>query len=156
MDWSPETGSLDLTTLRDLYASKTLKPADVVRAVYRRINRFDHVWISQVPQADALARAAELERTGRGLPLYGIPFAVKDNIDVAGLPTTAACKEFARTPQRSATVVNRLTQAGAILIGKGAGGDQEHPAGRSERPLGAVPGGFHDSHRPLLKTWRTR
>ena len=90
----------------------------MVRAVYRRIDRFDHVWISQVPQADALARAAELERTGRGLPLYGIPFAVKDNIDVAGMPTTAACKEFARTPQRSATVVNRLTQAGAILIGK--------------------------------------
>ena len=118
MDWSPETGSLDLTTLGRLYASQTLKPADVVRAVYRRVDRFDHVWISRVPQADALARAAELERTGRGLPLYGIPFAVKDNIDVAGMPTTAACKEFARTPQRSATVVNRLTQAGAILIGK--------------------------------------
>ena len=52
------------------------------------------------------------------LPLYGLPFAVKDNIDVAGMPTTAACKEFAHTPAKSATVVNRLIQAGAILVGK--------------------------------------
>ena len=51
-------------------------------------------------------------------PLYGIPFAVKDNIDVAGLPTTCACPEFAYVAERSATVVERLEQAGAILIGK--------------------------------------
>ena len=120
MEWAPETGSLDFDTLGDLYASNALKPTDVVRAVYRRIDRFDHVWISQVPQAEALARAAELERTGRvpALPLYGLPFAVKDNIDVAGMPTTAACREFAHTPQTSATVVDRLIKAGAVLIGK--------------------------------------
>jgi allophanate hydrolase len=120
MDWPPETGSLDLTTLGALYASNSLTPTDVVRAVYRRIDRFDHVWISRVPQAEALARAAALERERgrRGLPLYGVPFAVKDNIDVAGMPTTAACREFAHTPQVTATVANRLTQAGAILVGK--------------------------------------
>ena len=59
-------------------------------------------------------RAPRRER----LPLYGIPFAVKDNIDVAGLPTTAACPAFAYVPERSAHVVERLEQAGAILIGK--------------------------------------
>ena len=51
-------------------------------------------------------------------PCSGIPFAVKDNIDVDGMPTTAACKEFARRPARSATVVDQLFQAGAILVGK--------------------------------------
>ena len=118
IDWSPETGSLDLGTLSRLYAAKMLKPSDVVRAVYRRLDRHDHVWISRVPLAEAVARAEEIERKDPALPLYGIPFAVKDNIDVAGMPTTAACKEFARRPARSATVVDRLIQAGAILVGK--------------------------------------
>jgi len=118
MDWSPESGSLDLATLKALYATRSLKPSDVIGAVYRRMDRFDHVWISRVPVAQALARAAELERNGRGRPLYGLPFAAKDNIDVAGMPTTAACKEFAQTPSRSATVVDRLIDAGAILVGK--------------------------------------
>jgi allophanate hydrolase len=118
MDWSPESGSLDLATLKQLYAAKSLKPTDVIRAVYKRLDRVDHVWISQTPMAQALSRATELERNGRDLPLYGLPFAVKDNIDVADMPTTAACKEFSRTPAKSATVVTRLIQAGAILIGK--------------------------------------
>ncbi len=118
IDWSPETGSLDLGTLSRLYAAKMLKPSDVVRAVYRRLDRHDHVWISRVALPEALARAEEIERQGPELPLYGSPFAVKDNIDVAGMATTAACKEFARRPARSATVVYRLIQAGAILVGK--------------------------------------
>ncbi|RZI83863.1 MAG: allophanate hydrolase [Rubrivivax sp.] len=64
-------------------------------------------------QLDALA-----DQDPAGLPLYGIPFAVKDNIDVAGLPTTAACPAFAYTPTTSATVVERLMKAGAIVVGK--------------------------------------
>ena len=52
------------------------------------------------------------------LPLYGVPVAVKDNIDVAGLPTTAACPAFAYMPQHDATVVAQLRAAGAIVIGK--------------------------------------
>ena len=52
------------------------------------------------------------------LPLYGVPFAIKDNIDLAGVPTTVACPAFAYVPQRSATVVQRLIDAGAIPIGK--------------------------------------
>ncbi len=71
-------------------------------------------WITLVDEETAVARA---ESAPRG-PLYGIPFAVKDNIDVAGLPTTCACPAFAYVPDRSATVVERLEAAGAILIGK--------------------------------------
>src|SRR4030095_5900346 len=55
---------------------------------------------------------------GPAEPLYGIPFAVKDNIDVAGLPTSCGCPEFAYVADRSAMVVERLEAAGAILVGK--------------------------------------
>ncbi|GIJ55844.1 allophanate hydrolase [Virgisporangium aurantiacum] len=79
----------------------------------------DTVWITR---ADALAAADDLPRRwpdpANRPPLYGIPFSVKDNIDVAGLPTTAACPDFAYTPTRSAPLVDRLLHAGAILVGK--------------------------------------
>jgi allophanate hydrolase len=77
----------------------------------------DGVWISTVPAEDLLRRAAELDAAGP-LPLRGLPFAVKDNIDVAGLATTAACSSFAYVPKRSAPVVQRLLDAGALLVGK--------------------------------------
>ena len=72
------------------------------------------------PKAEALADRSGAARTkgAAGKPLYGVPFVVKDNIDVAGLPTTAACPAFAYTPERSAFVVERLERAGAIVIGK--------------------------------------
>ena len=109
-------GSLDLCTLRALYAGAAATPQDVVREVYRRIKAKGVApdWISLVPEATALARAAQAPRG----PLFGIPFAVKDNIDVRGMETTCACPGFAYMAQRSATVVERLEAAGAILIGK--------------------------------------
>jgi allophanate hydrolase len=79
------------------------------------------VWISLVSQQALTARIARIERLrreGKCLPLFGIPFAVKDNIDVAGLPTTAACPDFAYIPEKSAHVVERLEEAGAVLVGK--------------------------------------
>ena len=78
----------------------------------------DKVWIHRVPDAELLARAAELEKRGpEGLPLYGIPFAIKDNIDLAGHPTTAACPDFRYVAGESADVVRRLIAAGAIALG---------------------------------------
>jgi allophanate hydrolase len=77
------------------------------------------LWIARLDDAAILARAAELEAEGpRGRPLWGRSFAVKDNIDVAGLPTTAACPDFAYTPDTSAFAVQRVLDAGALLIGK--------------------------------------
>jgi allophanate hydrolase len=77
------------------------------------------IWIARVPDAALLARARELEEEGpRGRPLWGLPVAVKDNIDVAGLPTTAACPDYAYTPATSAFAVQRLLDAGAIVVGK--------------------------------------
>jgi allophanate hydrolase len=77
------------------------------------------LFIAIRPKAEALSVAARLEASGSaGKPLFGVPFVVKDNIDVAGLPTTAACPAFAYRPERSAFVVERLERAGAIVIGK--------------------------------------
>ena len=108
--------SLDITALQHAYASGKLSPIDVINGIYNRIDLTGErpVWISLVPRDVACAKAMQ---AGNG-PLAGIPFAVKDNIDVADMPTTCACPEFAYTPRRSATAVERLEAAGAILIGK--------------------------------------
>ena len=86
--------------------------------VYRRIeaNAGNPVFIHVVPKEKALARAREVEKLSRELPLWGRPFVVKDNIDVAGLPTTAACKAFAYEAKKSAHAVEKLLAAGAFLI----------------------------------------
>jgi allophanate hydrolase len=109
-----------------LFRSSALRPTDVVRAVYARIRscRASGIWITLVPEAEAFAAAAALEerfppRLGPDrLPLYGLPFAVKDNIDVSGLPTTAACPDFAFVPTQSAPAVAACQAAGALLVGK--------------------------------------
>ena len=96
-------------------------PAQTIEETYARITAHDDpaLFITLRPPAEALADAERLRAQGpAGKPLYGVPFAVKDNIDVAGLPTTAACPAFAYTPRRSAFVVQRLIDAGAIPIGK--------------------------------------
>ena len=117
-----EIGSLDLHTLSAAYRDGVFRPRDVAKSVHRRIaERGENVWISQASLDALLARAAAVEAqrsAGADLPLYGIPFAVKDNIDVADVATTAACPEYAYTPSKSATVVERLLQAGAIYVGK--------------------------------------
>jgi allophanate hydrolase len=117
-----EEMELDLGSLRKLYRSGAMTPSDVIAAVYERIAAYTDspVWISLVPREKALARARKLEQApmAAALPLYGAPFAIKDNIDLAGLPTTAGCPAYAYSPPRSATVVQALVDAGAIPIGK--------------------------------------
>jgi allophanate hydrolase len=96
-------------------------PADVVRGAFARISaaKDPGIFISLAAEADALAAAAALPPFDPLThPLWGLPFAVKDNIDVAGIPTTAACPGFAYAPAESAAVVTKLQAAGAILIGK--------------------------------------
>ena len=116
--------SLDLRALRTAYDRRILTPTVVVDELLRRIadRGDDGVWISRVPDDLAMERARALEgledEARRRLTLYGVPFAVKDCIDVETMRTTAACPAFAYTARRSATVVERLLEAGAILIGK--------------------------------------
>jgi allophanate hydrolase len=98
-----------------------LDPRRVIAETYRRIAAADDpgIFISLVPENEAQTAAASLGRFDPAArPLWGVPFAIKDNIDLAGLPTTAACPEFAYRPQASAASVARLVAAGAIPVGK--------------------------------------
>jgi allophanate hydrolase len=99
----------------------TVSPAQTIARTYQRIR--DHndpaVFISLRDEQDAVAEAEALtSKDAAHLPLYGVPFAVKDNIDALGLPTTAACPAFCYSPAHDATAVAKLRAAGAILIGK--------------------------------------
>lgn len=124
MGWSLQNSSLDIATLQKHYHAGTLRPTELVEAVYERVAHcpVPHIWIYLLPCEAVLAQAKELEARWKsdkaGMPLYGIPYAIKDNIDAAGHPTTAACPEFRYVPTESATVVNRLNSSGALLIGK--------------------------------------
>ena len=98
-----------------------LSPAQTVTRSFQRIREHNDpaIFISLRDEKDAVAEAEALSaQDAAQLPLYGIPVAVKDNIDVAGLPTTAACPAYAYMPSLDATSVARLRAAGAIMIGK--------------------------------------
>jgi allophanate hydrolase len=104
----------------------TSTPVETLARTFARIRAHNDpaVFITLRDEADALAEARALVAKvleGMGdtsLPLYGVPVAVKDNIDVAGMPTTAACPAFSYNPAHDATAVARLRAAGAIIIGK--------------------------------------
>ncbi|ETS84721.1 hypothetical protein PFICI_02746 [Pestalotiopsis fici W106-1] len=120
--------SLDLATLSSMYRSHTLTPTEMVESIYEQIKEYGKkdpsIWIHLRPKEAVLKDAANLEAEHAGvskheLPvLYGIPFAVKDNFDVASIETTAACPAYAYTPNTTAVSVQLLLQAGALLIGK--------------------------------------
>jgi allophanate hydrolase len=112
--------SLDITSLKAAYAEGRLTPSLVAEEIIRRTADDPNVvWIHRLPDEAIHQYAKALEgKDPAALPLYGIPFAIKDNIDLAGVPTTAACREYAYTPARHAFVVQQLIGAGAIPIGK--------------------------------------
>ena len=118
----PRSGSLDFSSLATDYArGRTLK--DVVDDVLARIAAHNDpaIWTLLYPPSEVLAQVEQVEqrrRSGVPQPLYGLTFAVKDNIDVAGHPTTAACPAYAYMPQKSAPAVQRACDAGAIMVGK--------------------------------------
>jgi allophanate hydrolase len=110
-------------TIEALHAAygQGLDPVAVVEAAYRQLAAVDDpgIFITLLPIAASRAAAAALGPFDPiAKPLWGVPFAVKDNIDVAGLPTTAACPGFAYTAGATAPAVTRLLASGAILVGK--------------------------------------
>ena len=110
---------LTLSSLRAAYDSGTPASA-IVEQVYARIEAVADpcIFLCLFPKEDLLAEAAALGPYDPSKPLWGVPFVIKDNIDVAGKPTTAACPSFAYVPETTAFVVQRLQDAGALLIGK--------------------------------------
>ena len=111
---------LSIASVARLYAAKRMTPSELVAALLDRIGAGRPDWIFVTPRDAAFAACARLEVrrvAGEMLPLYGVPFGVKDNIDVAGMTTTAACPDFAYVPTHSARSVELLEQAGAICLG---------------------------------------
>ncbi|MGC9270210.1 allophanate hydrolase [Acidiphilium sp.] len=108
---------LDIATLRRMIDQGQLTVPDLVATLHDRARAYPDpaVFITLRDRADLLAEAALVDPA---LPLAGMVFAVKDNIDVAGLPTTAACPAFSSVPAKDATIVARLRAAGAIPLGK--------------------------------------
>ncbi len=111
--------NLNIDHLRAKY-QQGFTPTDLVKQLATLIaDDTHHAWIYRLTLDELLGYANNLESKHiENLPLYGIPFAIKDNIDLANVPTTAGCAEYAYTPEKSATVVQRLIDAGAIPIGK--------------------------------------
>ncbi|PZU20857.1 MAG: allophanate hydrolase [Shinella sp.] len=114
-----QTMPFTLESLRAAYAGG-LSPAAVIAEVYRRIEEAGDpgLFIHLAPLDTVQAAAEALGPYDPQKPLYGIPFAVKDNIDVAGMPTTCACPAFEYAPEKDAFVVAKLKEAGALPIGK--------------------------------------
>ena len=109
---------MDINTLHTKYQTTSHTPVDTVDAVYDRIRSDEtNAWIS-VREKDAVREACARLESPTEQPLYGVPFAIKDNIDSSVLPTTAGCPEYAYQPDDDATVVEMIRAAGGLLIGK--------------------------------------
>ncbi|KAB5513332.1 putative glutamyl-tRNA amidotransferase subunit A [Coniochaeta sp. 2T2.1] len=126
---TPPTPSLTIAALHSGYASGAFTPEDVIHTIYDRIDAYPDkaVWIHLIPRQQALDDAERLTSSLHASssvsltplpPLYGIPFSVKDSIDVFPYPTTLACPTFAFVPDRTAPCVQRILDAGGIFIGK--------------------------------------
>lgn len=112
---------LSITTLHNAYQEGSLTPAAVVDYVLTKSSEYQqhNIWITLLSHEQIAPYLDRLHgHSPASLPLYGIPFALKDNIDLAGIPTTAACPEYSYVPEQSAFVVEQLIAAGAIPIGK--------------------------------------
>ncbi len=118
---------LQIVPLRTAFLSGRLSASELIERVLTCIAKSEDpaLWITRTCDAALRQRATELDAAAAAdsdlvnrLPLFGIPFAVKDNIDVAGMPTTAACPSFAYAPSETAPVVGLLLAAGAVLVGK--------------------------------------
>ncbi len=113
--------TLEIQSLLSAYRSGELTPRTLIDELLERIQKVDNpaIWITQLSGDELEPYLQNLESSDPAdLPLYGIPFAIKDNIDLSGVPTTAACEAYSYTPEESAPVVEKLIQAGAIPLGK--------------------------------------
>ncbi|MDX1692753.1 MAG: allophanate hydrolase [Ketobacteraceae bacterium] len=142
-------GVLSIKALREGYLSGELSPDAVIMDCLAKIEKDEnsHAWIATLP-------AHELKSYLRALaqmpiedhPLWGIPFAVKDNIDLAGCATTAACPDFAYQPDESAFVVKQLIAAGAVPLGKTNMDQFATGLVGTRSPYGAVPCIYNDKY----------
>lgn len=122
------------------------RPQDLLPALAASLAADDPAWIHRCPPGHVAAQVAALPVRSSATPLWGVPFAIKDNIDAEGLPTTAACPAFAYEAEQSATVVQRLQAAGAVLLGKTNLDQFATGLVGTRSPYGEVPNAFDPAY----------
>jgi allophanate hydrolase len=126
----------------EAYQNQYLSPRDALHNLRNTISDNDNAWIYLL-SAEELDAQLNAHTHSSNLPLFGVPFAVKDNIDVAGVPTTAGCPAFTYIPNADATVVALLKKAGAIVLGKTNLDQFATGLVGTRSPYGAVPNAFN-------------
>lgn len=148
-----------MITIKELlsrYQSGDLTPKQHIEALMQEIHQSFHetkdpAWIAIATEEKIAEQLKNLDqllvnKTMAHLPLYGVPFAIKDNIDAAGWETTVGCPDFAFEPKKNATVVEKLLNAGAILVGKTNLDQFATGLVGTRSPFGAVPNTFDPSY----------
>ena len=141
--------TLTIQALLAAYRARALTPESHIDEVLTRIEQAPerNAWITRLTREQVIGYVRALEgKSPDDLALYGVPFAIKDNIDLAGVPTTAGCPEFAYVPERSATVVQKLIEAGAIPIGKTNLDQFATGLAGTRSPYGAGMNSFNDAY----------
>src|SRR5690554_5652615 len=131
------------------YRQQQDSPRTALHRLRNLLRSDDPAWIYILSAAELDAQLDQLElaeQDALDLPLYGVPFVVKDNIDVSGIPTTAACPAFTYTPSRDATCVAKLRAAGAIILAKTNLDQFATGLVGTRSPYGAVPNSFHPDY----------
>ncbi|TYK66629.1 allophanate hydrolase [Colwellia echini] len=139
--------NLSINTLQKAYASGETSPEQLIKSLLVEAKSLTAVWIHLLTETEIAPYLANLKNMSPEThPLYGVPFAIKDNIDLAGIPTTAACAEFAYTPEKSAFVVEELIAAGAIPLGKTNLDQFATGLVGTRSPYGATPNSFNPKY----------
>ncbi|MCD5995173.1 allophanate hydrolase [Pseudomonas sp. CDFA 602] len=140
---TPLLSDLRLDSVRAAYQSGQVSPRQLILSLREKaaaLNPDYHLFIHLLSSAELEPYLTALEgHEPKDLPLYGVPFAIKDNIDLAGIPTTAACPAYAYTPERSATIVDQLIALGAVPMGKTNLDQFATGLNGSRSPYGACP-----------------
>jgi len=140
---------LSITSLHRQYRDGKLTPSSVIDHILERCRQYqDHnVWIHLLTREEIMPFLERLRDAAPDtLPLFGVPFAIKDNIDLAGIPTTAACPQFSYIPEESAFVVQQLINAGAIPVGKTNMDQFATGLTGTRSPYGAVKNSIHPDY----------
>lgn len=140
---------LSIRVLLNAYRNQEVTPSEVVDSIHQRASLFQdrNIWIHLLSMAEIQPYLDRLATSSiDDLPLYGIPFAIKDNIDLAGIPTTAACPAYSYVPSESAFVIQKLIEAGALPIGKTNMDQFATGLVGTRSPFGAVKNGLNPEY----------
>jgi allophanate hydrolase len=137
------TQNLSISSLHQAYATGEITPSSLISQLSKQAKQLTAVWIHLLSEQELQPYLVNLkDKSPATHPLFGVPFAIKDNIDLVGIPTTAGCVEYTYTPNKSAFVVTQLINAGAIPLGKTNLDQFATGLVGTRSPFGATPNAF--------------